>query len=609
MCGIVGVVRVDADPADIDAITKGLESLDHRGPDAHAVRRLDGSGLTSILGHSRLRIIDLSPDADQPLPNEDETVWVAYNGELYDEPEARRLLLRQGHRFRSRSDTEILVHLYEEHIEDPPAMLDELRGMFAFALVDTKRGRVLLARDRLGIKPMYWSVVEGGVAFASEVGAFIRAGFAKPTLDRSVLGDFLLWGHTRTDRVFVPGVHELAPGHSLLWDKGEVHVRRWWQPEIDPQPVVAEEAERLLRAVLDDSVGRHLVADRPVGVFLSGGVDSGAVVARAAARGDVRTFTVSFPEVAADEGPAASLTAMQLGVSHDEVPVTGGEIAAALPHILRSMDRPTADGINTWLVCRAAREGGLVVALSGLGGDELFGGYPSFRLVPQVARARFLTEPLGPRGRATVAAWAGRRSPGSRASRMLGCPGGFGGAYSSVRCQFSPAELHAAGVPGLLDVAVRGDDASASYADRVALMELANYMPEQLLRDTDQMSMAHSLEVRVPILDDVVVRVALAMPAPVRMRGRKQLLADAARVPSTRKRPFSLPFDLWMRGPLAAHVREGLLSDALPFSAEIPRAFRVRLLDAFERNRTHWSRPWTVAVLRLWAAERGFSLE
>src|SRR4051812_46897227 len=188
MCGIVGVVRVGIDPADNDAVAHGLGCLNHRGPDAHAVRRLDGVGLTCTLGHSRLRIIDLSPEADQPLPNEDDSVWVAYNGELYDEPEARRRLIQQGHRFRSKSDTEILVHLYEEHVGDPAEMLDKLRGMFAFALVDTKRGKTLLARDRLGIKPMYWSEVEGGVAFASEVGALIEAGFANPTLDRGVLG-------------------------------------------------------------------------------------------------------------------------------------------------------------------------------------------------------------------------------------------------------------------------------------------------------------------------------------------------------------------------------------------------------------------------------------
>jgi asparagine synthase (glutamine-hydrolysing) len=604
MCGILGIARTLLAPTDEAAVQKALDQLDHRGPDARSSEVLSGSRMECVLGHTRLRIIDLSPEADQPLPNEDRTVWVAYNGELYDGVEARRGLEAGGHRFRSRADTEILVHRYEDHAQDPVSMLDGLRGMFAFAIVDTNRDRVFLARDRLGIKPMYWAEIPGGIAFASEVGALTAAGVVHEHVDPALLGEFLLWGHTRTDHAFVPGVRELPAGHVLLWEGGTCTVRRWWQPVLEPRADVGEEAERLLRAVLDDSVRRQLVADRPVGVFLSGGVDSGAVATRAAAAGDVRTFTASFPEAQEDEGPVAAAVAARLGVAHSDVPVTGEEVGEAMPDILAAMDRPTADGVNTWLVCRAAHQAGLVVALSGLGGDELFGGYPSFQQVPRVASIRNALSPLGRTIRASAADAAARRSPGGRLGRLLGGAGGLSGAYASVRCQFSPAELHAAGFVGPLGTSVAGDDPTRCVGDRVTLMELSNYMPEQLLRDTDQMSMSHSLEVRVPLLDDAVVRVALAIPADVRLEPGKQLLARAAGVSRTRKRPFSLPFDTWMRGPLRTYVRDGLLSSELPFADEIPSAFRRNLWSAFEDRRTHWSRPWAVALIRLWAAQR-----
>jgi asparagine synthase (glutamine-hydrolysing) len=606
MCGILGIATPTL--GDEEALVRdSLESLDHRGPDAKAVRAFPGGRISVVLGHTRLRIIDLSPEADQPLANEDGTVWVTYNGEIYNEPELRRGLEARGHTFRSRSDTEVLVHLYEECADEPLRMLDRLRGMFAFAIVDVRRERLFLARDRLGIKPLYWSQQAGRLAFASETRALVRAGFGTDDLGPDVLGDLLLWGHTRMDGSSA-GIRELPPGSALTWNGGTPEIDRWWVPTPEPDVEIGQDAELLLRAVLQDSVRRHLVADRPVGIFLSGGIDSASVMAAAAATEHVRTFTIAFPGAEGDEGPAAGTLARHFGMRNDQVPITGGDVAEALPSILSAMDRPTADGVNSWLVSRAAHECGLVVALSGLGGDELFGGYPSFSLVPRLAGVSqgLAALPGGMKDRAI--AEMGRRSPGGRVGRVLASTGGFNGAYASVRCLFSPAELRAAGVRVPLNERVGGDVDGLADGDRVTLLELANYMSEQLLRDTDQMSMAHSLEVRVPLLDDNLFRVAMAVPANVRLRAGKRLLARASGVPPAPKRPFALPFDPWMRGPLRDFVRGGLLSSDLPFGSDIPASFRGDLWDSFQNGRTHWSRPWTIAMLRRWADQRSVAV-
>ena len=601
MCGIIGVATRGPAERWEQAITHALDAVDHRGPDARGVRAIAGQGATCVLGHTRLRIIDLSPEADQPMPNEDGTVWLAYNGELYNHPELRRELQHAGHEFRSSCDTEVLVHLYEQMDGDLIGMLRRLRGMFAFALFDTSRGRLVLARDRLGIKPMYCADIPGGLAFASEARALVRAGAVPGAPDERSLGAYLVWGRMSGEQTLLRGVRALMPGSFLEWGPGGSHIGSWFRPEVRPAPDVAADGVRLLRAALDDAVSRHLIADRPVGVFLSGGVDSGAVIRAAARGGPVRALTVTFPEAEPHEGPAAARLAADLGAEHVEIAVKGPEVAEALPRIIGSMDQPTADGVNTWLVSRAARESGLVVALSGLGGDELFGGYPSFRLVPKLARAGAFLGVVPRSVRSAAAGAISRRSPsGSRAVRIMGSRVGYRGAYSAVRQLFALQELRAFGVriPLPADEGSPGPDGEPT--DRVMLLETENYLPNQLLRDTDQMSMAHSLEVRVPLLDDSVVRVALALPASVRTAAGKRILVAAAGGPLVAKRPFALPFDAWLRGPLHEPVREALLSEDLPFATEVPPGFRRHVWRNFEEGRTHWSRPWSLAVLRLW---------
>lgn len=615
MCGIFGLVGTRVGERDSASVRRGLSALAHRGPDATGVRILASPDANCVLGAVRLRIIDLSEEADQPLSNEDHSVWVAFNGEIYNFGELRVDLERAGHRFRSRTDSEILVHLYESTGGDPVALLNQLRGMFAFALFDRLRGRLLIARDRLGIKPLYVAGPGNSMlAFGSELRALAACGVVDARPEETAIREYLSWGVVPGWTTICSGINELPAGHLLLWERGQSRVERWWSPVPKSEPDFADpvDASRVLAAALDDSVARHMSADRPVGTFLSGGLDSGAVAAFASrAPGSLQALTVTFPDVpGTEEGASAERVANALGAAHREVPFTGNDAAQLLPQMLRAMDQPTMNAVNTWICCRAARDEGLVVCLSGLGGDELFGGYPSFELVRRLARARAGLA-LIPRGfRRQMALQAARRAPGSKFARAVYGRRGFESAYAAVRGLFSAAEIEtllrgrgdANGDDGVRPQMLGGMWAKSA----VGFLEMTHYLPFQLLRDTDSVSMAHSIEVRVPLLDDVVVGLALAFPEDVRFAREKRLLARAARLrESPAKRPFALPLGRWMKGPLRPAVREGLLSDELPFAGVLDRGWRKRVWDAFERGQTHWSRPWAMTVLRHWPTANG----
>ena len=616
MCGIAGVVTRDgALPTDIvDAANVGMR---HRGPEATARRDLEGPGVRCSLGHARLRIIDMSETADQPLSNEDGTVWVTFNGELYDFPERRRELEASGHRFATATDTEILVHLYEAVDDDPARMLEMLRGMFAFALFDRRRGRLVLGRDRLGVKPLYVARTdEGGLAFASEASVLAQSGAVTTGPESAAVAGYLVWGSVQGPQTIYSGIHELPPGHVMTWDAHGERTWAWWRPGFErragPEPTVAE-AAHAVRDALVDAVPRHLVTDREVGLFLSSGVDSGGLARVAAqAQGELRSLTVSFPDDVRDEGREAAALASTLGLQHQEVEVRGEEAAGALSEIVQAMDQPTADGVNTWFVSRAAHQAGLVVALSGVGGDELFGGYPTFTQVPRAASVAAGLHALPAAARHAAAGLAARREPGGRVTRLLSASRGMGGAYRAVRGLFGMHDLERFGVVDWIGEAEATrmftpmDPCLGSPGDDVVALELSGYLRNQLLRDTDQMAMAHSLEVRVPLLDDRVVAAALAIPPSVRNLPGKEVLRRATGVPDGGvKRGFTLPIDVWMRGPLREPIRAAVCSDDLPFSWLLDGAHRRRLWTAFEEGRTHWSRPWAIGALRLWADGRG----
>lgn len=602
MCGLIGSIG-RPEPTD-EQLREALQRLQHRGPDAASGRTFLLGDVPCYLGHTRLRIIDLSDKADQPVPNEDGRVWVVYNGEVYNHPELRRRLEMKGHRFRSSADTEVLVHLYEEVGGDVPDMLRQLRGMFAFALLDLDKHRLIMARDRLGIKPLYWTRRSDGLAFSSEIRALVASGLSSGSLNEAAVAEYLTWGVVPGPSTIVQGVAELPPGSYLDYERADLRLVRWWSGYDDARDERFE-ADSLTEA-LRHSVDTQLVSDRPVGIFLSSGIDSSAVAKTAAAIAPVKTLTVAYGET--DEAAAAGAFASEHGTEHETVHVTGSDVAARIPNIIASMDQPTVDGVNSWIVSRAAHESGLVVALSGLGGDEIFGGYPSFSVVPRLARLQRAIRVVPPALRDRAVRSLSLRSPGGRATRALSGSGSFSGAYRSFRGLFAPQELPFTR-PASSDAAKDEDLIDVEPAHAVMLLESDHYLRNQLLRDTDQMSMAHSLEVRVPLLDECLIQSALALPpAELRAPGKRALASAAGIDPAAEKRGFTLPFDEWIRGPLRQFTRDSLLTDDLPFGNLLDGGFRRRLWSAFENGRVHWSRPWAVVVLRHWPMNLGSNL-
>ncbi|HET7488922.1 MAG TPA: asparagine synthase (glutamine-hydrolyzing) [Acidimicrobiales bacterium] len=591
MCGIAGLVHTEGVAPEGGALATMAARLSHRGPDAAGQRTFPQCSLA----HTRLRILDLSPAADQPLANEDETVWVVFNGEIYNFAELRDDLAAAGHRFRTHTDSEVLVHLYEEHGDD---LVHRLRGMFAFAVWDERRRRLLLARDRLGIKPLYYRPDGRGLRFASETQALAEPG---DDLDAGALAGFLRLGWVPGPATVRAGVRELPPGHRLTWEGGAAEVARWWSPPA----AAAGDGEAELADALHDAVARHLVADVPVGLFLSSGVDSAVVGALAARAGSaVRGYTVAF-DTGPDEAAGAAALAARVGIDHVVVRTSGADVLGAMDAVVGAMDQPTVDGVNSWVVSRAVRQAGAVVALSGLGGDELFGGYSTFRHVPRLVRAGRAASALPAPARRAVDAAAGAVPPmaHSRARRAAeaAAAGGWGDAYAAVRGLFGAGELHDL-CPGAANgrshpVQVPPGD-GLSGAAMVGRLEVANYLPYQLLRDTDCMSMAHALEVRVPLLDDRVVAVAAA-----RTWGKDRLVAATdpglAALVGRPKQTFTLPFDRWMRGPLATRVLGSLdvLGDA---GLGFDRRRLSELWFAYGARRVGWRPVWALAVLGAW---------
>jgi asparagine synthase (glutamine-hydrolysing) len=581
-----------------------VDLLGHRGPDAKGTYEVGNCSL----GHNRLRVIDLTVAGDQPMSNEDGTVWVVFNGELYNFLELRRRLEAAGHEFRSKTDTEVLVHLYEGHGD----RLDEhLRGMLAFAVWDERGQQLILCRDRLGIKPLYYRADSGQLEFASEVRALRRPG---DSLDMEALGSFLRLGWIPGPRTILRGIVELPPAHTLIWKAGRIRVRRYWSPPFSARNVSSMSAGEF-GEVLTDGMQRHVVADVPVGVFLSSGVDSAIVTALAArVSSNIRAYTVVF-DGGTDESVEAAAVARHIGVDHTAVRVGSQEVLRSVRRIVSDMDQPSVDGVNSWVIAQAVRDAGIVVALSGVGGDELFSGYSTFRHVPRIVGAGKIAQmvPSSVRTLPARAASLSQRTAHSRSRRAweaIGV-GGWAVAYGSVRGMFSVIELEALWTPakdmdclGPIRMPWSGDLRGESM---VGQLELANYLPYQLLRDADCMSMAHALELRLPLLDDRVIESAVVGQCSLTKGWSKAHLIEAVDcglmyLLNRPKRTFTLPFEQWMRGPLREVVFAALIS-----LGEAGMGFDRReltdLWHGYQSGWVGWRQVWALAVLGLWLEE------
>jgi asparagine synthase (glutamine-hydrolysing) len=607
VCGICGIVtaRGAVDPERLAAMSR---TLVHRGPDSHGAFVDGPAGLAA----RRLSIIDLET-GDQPVANEDGSVQVVQNGEIYNYRELRHDLERAGHRFRTSGDTEVLAHLYEEH---GLAFAARLRGMFAVAIWDARRRRLVLARDRFGIKPLAYRDHGDELAFASELRALPRG-----EIDLDALEAFLAFNVIPAPLTIFRGTRKLPPGHLLVWEDGGALLERFARPA----PVAVDEVRRddeaelveELRARLRDSVRAHLVSDVAVGVLLSGGVDSSALAALAAQETaePLRTFSIGFEERSFDELAEARLVAERYGTRHREL-VLRPDAARLLPALADTFDEPFADSsaLPTYLVSRLAAED-VKVALSGEGGDELFGGYYTYAadlLAPRVALLARLARPLV-EWLPTSTAKASFDYKAKRFVRGAHLPPlERHHAWKEIFSLEARAELtsrRTAFDPVHLLRQRFGETEGAELLSRLQDVDLGTYLVDDLLVKTDRASMAHSLEARVPFLDTVVTNLALALPTrhKVRRLRKKVLLRKAVgpllpdAVVSGKKRGFSIPAAAWLRGELEPFARDVLCADTLRRQGFFDREVVTRLLDEHVAGKEDHSRQlWGLLAFTLW---------
>jgi asparagine synthase (glutamine-hydrolysing) len=622
MCGIAGIVYPDPErPVDEERLRRMAAAIRHRGPDDEGFWTGPGVGLA----HRRLSIIDLSAAGRQPMCNEDGSVWLVFNGEIYNFPELRRELEQAGHHFRSQTDSEVIVHLYEEHGVD---CVERLEGMFAFAVWDAARRRLLLARDRVGKKPLKYVELDGGIAFASELKALLAGGLVEPRVEPDDLVAYLRLGYVPAPGTGLCGVRKLAPGHRLVWEQGQVEVAPYWSLDFRPKRELGlPDWKRAVRQTVQRAVERRLVSDVPLGAFLSGGIDSSIVVAcmAEAAAGPVETFSIGFTHEAYNELPYARQVAERFRTRHHEF-VVEADSASLMPVLAELYEEPYADSsaLPTWLLARETRKH-VTVALNGDGGDEGFAGYRRYEeLLRRRARLR-LARSLGARA---LTALALRATPGSgsRWSRRLDAlhhllHPELGSAYAFAVRDFSERDLEtlcgadlslAAGAPesgGVIPALARDPRAGRAELDRLLWIDTRTYLPDDLLVKVDLASMAHGLEARSPLLDREVLELAASAPAELKLRGSslKWLLKQAFRdrlPPDLVERPkqgFGIPIHAWFRGPLLPLARDLLLGrDARAAEWLRPDALESLVERHAAGRGDRGYQLWSLCMLELW---------
>ena len=616
MCGIAGIVSTVREGVDSATIHRMCESIVHRGPDDEGILVKDGAGL----GMRRLSIIDL-PGGHQPLFNEDHSVWLVFNGEIYNFRELRAELERNGHRFSTNSDTEVIVHLYEDMGSD---CVLKLRGMFAFAIYDERRRRLLLARDRLGIKPMHYAFSDGRLLFGSEIKAILAAEPELASVDQRALWQYLYFGYIPDPATAFHSIHKLPPGHLLEFEDGEIRVRKYWDlPEYGTHPPRSEEeCLEEMEYRLAEAVRIRLIADVPLGALLSGGVDSSTVVAlmARASSGPVKTFSIGFKHTEFNEAPYARLVAERFGTEHQEL-ILDPDVVQTVETLTRSLEEPFGDSsmLPTYYISCLARQH-VTVALSGDGGDEAFAGYERYRIhlqersfdwIPGWA-GRWYREQVHPRLPYSVPArnlaysislpWQVRYTEGLSLQS-------FDREMNLLSDDFRAAALGSADpfstFRGYVDRAPAHDPVS-----QLLYLDTKTYLAGDILTKVDRMSMATSLEVRVPILDHLFLEWVTGLAPEWKMRGSNQKyifrkLAERVGVPREalyrHKQGFALPLVHWIRNELKELVLTTLLEPRTLQRGYFNANGVRRLLDEhFQGRRDHSARIWRFLMFELW---------
>ena len=646
MCGICGILWTSAENTveqpTLDAMT---DALSHRGPDDRGtliLRPGEGKNRSEAgiaFGHRRLSIIDLTDAGRQPLANEDETVWVTFNGEIYNFPELRAELLAKGHLFKTATDTEVIVHLYEEWGCDFPK---KLSGMFAIGLWDCRKERLILARDRVGKKPLFYRRESNRILFASELKSLLTAPNIPREIDPIALDQYFTYQYVPHPRTIWRGISKLPPGHFAVWTpKNDWSVTRYWECDFNAEEQNLSEGEwsALLREKLEKAVKARLRSDVPLGAFLSGGIDSSIIVGLMTkfSPNKVRTFSIGFAQKEYDETPFARRTAERLGTDHTELVVTP-DAEAIFPQIVRQYDEPYSDSsaIPTWYLCEMTRRE-VTVALSGDGGDELFAGYERYKAVAwagaldflPLALRRFLAGPV----RTLIPASISQRSRLRRGKRFLEAVGMepmerylqwiaifnsarldalFSPAFKNRRNDFAAEEGISYDRLDFLREAQKFSD-RRDFVTTISLTDILTYLPCDILTKVDIASMRHALEVRSPLLDSEVVELAVKMPISFKRGGGKgkKILRETFREflpPELENRPktgFGVPLDHWFRGPLKKTIQEALLDPKAPAAEYFNPEYVRRLLDEHLAGKfDHAYRLWSLLVFYQWSGSQ-----
>ena len=625
MCGIFGIIARDGRIPD-GTLERGTQSLAHRGPDDSGTVLLRDGPTEIGLGNRRLAILDLSPLAHQPMHDPKTGNWIVYNGEIYNFRDVRRELEEAGQIFVSHSDTEVLLYAYAHWGE---ACLRKFRGMFAFAIWDARRHALFLARDPMGIKPLYVAQTDRYFLFASEVRTLLGTGLIPRKVDHAGLVNYLTFGSAYDPLTLIDGVHALPAGHMLTWRGGTARQSRYWDLIDDAGKAESaptnddRSAAQELQPLIEGSVRLQLVSDVPLGVFLSGGIDSSALVS-ILSRGGITpsTFSIVFREAEFSEAEYSRLIASKFRTDHHEISVSQQDVLSSIPDALGAMDLPTMDGVNTFFVSREARRAGVKVALSGLGGDEVFAGYSTFRTVPRMERFADFWKLVPSFVRASLASVFSKLTPTNDQNRKLQSLARDNGQivhpYFLNRMLFMPPQCdrlfhHDAQVEQLASASQQSAVHTACSLDpvnRVSYLESRCYMLNTLLRDADFMSMSQGLEVRVPLIDHQLAKTVLGIPGTSKLNHTpKKLLVEALarsfpdEIVYRRKRGFTLPFDHWLREELRPEMAAVLDAKRIgdgPLASLLDGDETARVWNDFLLRKMSWTRPWALYVLQRW---------
>jgi len=626
MCGICGIY---GEVSDASRVVRNMNSVMlHRGPDDEGYY-IEGE---IALGMRRLAIIDLSPSGHQPMTNETGEIVVIFNGEIYNFLELKAVLESKGHHFKSQTDTECILHAYEEY---GPDCVHKFRGMFAFAIYDKTRRELFIARDRLGVKPLYYAKLGGRLVFASEVKALLSSGLISKRINFQAVHHFLSFGSVPNSMTMFRDVEVLPPGHTLFLRKNsDPVIRKYWDPIdfCDPKPASFNHAVEQIREIVEEAVKIRLISDVPLGVFFSSGLDSGIIagIMKQTFGANVKGFTVGFSDSSsANEAPIATRAAKELLIDHATSIVSGEDAVADLENVISAMNQPSYDGLNTWFVSGFARRR-VTVALSGLGADEIFWGYRHFRRIPQYIGLARVWKRIIPSDKHSSLARLLRRSlfsHNAKLDKMLLLSSNdvspeLVQVYSLYRFlqpeewktnlyskEFLAELGYAVPSMDLLHPLLAGFEMQWGVEKAISVLEIKNYLANILLADSDSMSMAHSLEVRFPFLDHKLVEYMLNLDSRLFIRSirEKGLLKKAFSdlLPSVtigrKKQGFELPMKQWMKTALKEVVEDALSEASIKKRGFFEPATIGEYYKLFSRDtKSRWEPIWSLVVLELW---------